>query len=107
MNQYTRNLLGASLAMLFLATTAIPISAVAQTPTPAPTEKAATPNHKHAAASAHVKAIQEALNKSGDKLKVDGLMGKSTRAALKKFQSEHKLKATGTANKATLKALGV
>ena len=63
--------------------------------------------HKRVAASEHVKAIQEALNKAGAKLKVDGLMGKGTHAALKEFQSKHGLKATGYANKATLKALDV
>jgi peptidoglycan hydrolase-like protein with peptidoglycan-binding domain len=105
MNLYTRNILGASLAILFIATTAIPVQA--QTPPPAPAEKAAATKQTHAAGSAHVKAIQEALNKSGANLKVDGFMGKDTHAALKKFQSEHKLKDTGTANKETLKALGV
>ena len=105
MNQYTRNILGASITMFFIASTAIP--AHAQTSAAAPAAKSATMKHSHAAASAHVKAIQEALNKNGAKLKADGFMGKHTRAALKKFQSEHKLKATGTANKETLKALGV
>ena len=105
MNQSTRNILGASITMLFIATTAIPVHA--ETPTPAPTEKAATLKHMHVAASANVKAMQEALNKSGAKLKVDGFMGKDTRAALKKFQTEHKLKDTGTGDKETLKALGI
>ena len=105
MNQSTRNILGASITMLFIATTAIPVHA--ETPTPAPAEKAATPKHMHAPASAHVKAMQEALNKSGANLKVDGFMGKDTRAALKKFQTEHKLKDTGTGDKETLKALGI
>ena len=105
MNQITRNILGVSFTMLFIATSAIPVHA--ETPTPAPTEKAATPKHTHSAASAHVKALQEALNKNGASLKVDGFMGKDTRAALMKFQSDHKLKDTGAADKETLKALGI
>ena len=105
MSQYKRNILGASLAMFFIATIAIPV--YAETAAAAPAEKAAVMKHKHAAGSAHIKAIQEALNKNGAKLKADGFMGKITRAALKKFQSEHKLKATGTADKETIKALGV
>lgn len=82
---------------------AVPMSALAQTPA----KKPAVHAHMKAVGSAHVKAIQEALNKSGAKLKVDGRMGKHTHAALKNFQSKHGLKATGTATKATLKALGV
>ncbi len=71
--------------------------------------KAAT--HKAAAhkvvGNAHVKAVQKALDKSGAKLKVDGLMGKKTEAALRAYQKKHSLKVTGTADKATLKSLGV
>ncbi len=60
----------------------------------------AAPNHQ-------VKAVQTALNKEGYKLEVDGKMGKSTRAALMKFQKTHKLAATGKADDATLKKLGI
>ncbi len=67
--------------------------------------------HKAAAhkvvGSPHVKAIQKALDKSGAKLKVDGLMGKGTEGALRAYQKKHGLKVTGTADKATLKSLGV
>ncbi len=63
--------------------------------------------HMRAAASPKVKAVQEALNKTGAKLKADGFMGARTRAAIKEFQSKHGLKATGYAGPATLKALGV
>jgi peptidoglycan hydrolase-like protein with peptidoglycan-binding domain len=62
---------------------------------------------KKAAPSKSVMAVQEALNKSGAKLKVDGLMGKQTRAALKKYQAANGLKATGQADKATRAKLGV
>jgi peptidoglycan hydrolase-like protein with peptidoglycan-binding domain len=54
-----------------------------------------------------VMAIQEALNKTGATLKVDGLMGKKTAAALKKFQKANSLKVTGKADEATLAKLGI
>ncbi|MFH1623882.1 MAG: peptidoglycan-binding domain-containing protein [Pseudomonadota bacterium] len=71
-------------------------------------EKAkATPIKAKAAKSEKVKAIQEALNKAGFDLKVDGHMGKTTRNAIKKFQKDNGLKATGRPNKATLAKLGI
>lgn len=54
-----------------------------------------------------VKAVQTALNKEGYKLEVDGKMGKQTRDALMKFQKAHGLPATGKADDATRKKLGV
>lgn len=57
--------------------------------------------------SDQVKAIQTALNNEGYKIKVDGLMGKQTHAALMKFQKSKGLPATGKADDATLKKLGV
>jgi len=57
--------------------------------------------------SNQVKAVQTALNREGYKLEVDGKMGKNTRTALMKFQKGHKLPATGKADDATLKKLGI
>ncbi len=57
--------------------------------------------------NAHVKAIQEALDKAGAKLKADGMMGPATKAALRAYQKKHGLKVTGAANAATLKSLHV
>ena len=55
-----------------------------------------------------VKALQTALNtKGGAKIKVDGLMGKETRDALKKYQSATGLQATGRSDAATRAKLGV
>ncbi len=88
------------------ATPANPCSAKSMGMKKAPMKK--TMMHKgNTAMKARVMAIQTALNKNGAMLKADGMMGMKTRAALKKFQSKHGLKATGYANKATLKALGV
>lgn len=95
-------------ALFFAVATALPLAASAGMTMghkKAAVHKAAA--HKVAAGSAHVKAIQKALDKSGAKLKVDGLMGKQTEAALRAYQKKHGLKVTGTADKATLKSLGV
>jgi peptidoglycan hydrolase-like protein with peptidoglycan-binding domain len=54
-----------------------------------------------------VKAVQEALKKEGYKLKVDGLMGKHTRSALKSYQKKNGLKVTGKPDEATLAKLKV
>lgn len=88
------------------------------TVTPLSTASAATPSgHKHAThhqaakkmahkgGSTSVKSVQEALNKQGATLKVDGKMGGKTKAALKSFQQAHGLKATGKLDKATKAAL--
>lgn len=60
-----------------------------------------------AAPNNQVKAVQTALNKEGYKLEVDGQLGKNTRTALVKFQKANKLPATGKADGATLKKLGI
>ena len=62
---------------------------------------------KASTGSASVKAVQEALNKNGASLKIDGKMGPGTRAALKKYQSANGLKATGRVDAATKTKLGV
>lgn len=60
-----------------------------------------------AAPSDQVKAVQTALNNEGYKVKVDGKMGPQTHDALMKFQKAKGLPATGKADAATLKKLGV
>ena len=59
------------------------------------------------AAEATIKALQEALNKQGITVKVDGVLNDDTRAALRKFQSQHHVPVTGEPDKATLDKLGV
>ena len=72
-------------------------------------EKKAAPKaaKKAAVSKAWVKQLQEALNKSGQKVKVDGVLGKETRAALKAYQKANNLKVTGRADKATQEKLGL
>jgi peptidoglycan hydrolase-like protein with peptidoglycan-binding domain len=92
---------------LFCLTATLPVPAFAQDRAQATEKKMTKKTVKKAKASKSVMAVQEALNKNGAKLKVDGLMGKGTRAALKKYQAANGLKATGRADKATRTKLGV
>lgn len=61
----------------------------------------------HKVGSPAVKNAQEALNRNGAKLAVDGKMGKKTVAAIKSFQKKNHLKATGKLDAKTKSALGV
>ncbi len=79
-----------------------PVAAPAPTPPPAPSMPAnLTP------AQQRVAKVQTALNANGAQLDVDGKWGRKTAAALKSFQAAHGLKATGTMNVITAKALGL
>jgi len=51
--------------------------------------------------------LQESLNKQGATIKVDGVLGDETRAAIRQFQSQHHLPVTGEPDQATLDKLGV
>jgi peptidoglycan hydrolase-like protein with peptidoglycan-binding domain len=74
------------------------------------------PRHPHSLASpparatlteATIKALQAALNKQGIVLKVDGVLNNETRAAIRKYQSQHQFPVTGEPDSATLEKLGV
>jgi cytoskeletal protein RodZ len=52
-----------------------------------------------------IKAVQEALNKDGYKLTVDGIVGHNTRSAIKNFQKKNDLKVTGRPDSQTLSKL--
>lgn len=56
---------------------------------------------------ATVRALQEAINKQGIAVAVDGKLNDSTRDAIRKYQSQHHLPVTGEPDKATLSKLGV
>ena len=60
--------------------------------------------HRH---SNRIQDVQRMLNQHGASLKVDGQLGPSTRAAVKKFQTDNGMKATGRLDKSTLDKLGV
>ena len=82
--------------------TALAFGAVAVVPTMTSPAAAAMAHHH---SSDTVKSAQEALNKNGANLAVDGKYGPKTRAAVKSFQQGHGLKVTGKLDKATLAAL--
>jgi len=112
MTKTTIRLAALSAALMFGVETVLPLAATAQTqPSPAPAapmkSMANKHMHHHHAGSAMVKSAQEALNKEGAALAVDGIMGPKTRAALKSYQQAHGLKATGRLDKATRAALKV
>ena len=98
MNPHPKSLAlaGAVVAAMLALATGLPGSvAYAQTaPPPALTE-------------ATVKALQEALNKQGIAVKADGVLTDETKAAIRKYQSQHHLPVTGEPDKATLDKLGV
>jgi hypothetical protein len=54
-----------------------------------------------------VKSLQAALNRNGAALRVDGMMGPATRAALKKYQSANGLPQSGRDDPATRAKLGI
>jgi peptidoglycan hydrolase-like protein with peptidoglycan-binding domain len=66
-----------------------------------------TQKHGNGSENAGMTGVQEALNRSGAELIVDGKYGQSTKMALKKFQTKNKLKPTGQADKATKLKLGL
>ena len=56
----------------------------------------------------YLRKVQQTLNDQGyDVGKVDGKWGPRTSAALKKFQGDHGIEATGQINEQTIAALGI
>ena len=99
-----------ALAVVALAgLTALAVSAQEPAPeaTQQGTEKAAPAKHHKAMPSAEIKAVQEALNQHGFNLKADGVMGRATKKALKKFQKDNGLKVTGKIDEPTKEKLGI
>jgi peptidoglycan hydrolase-like protein with peptidoglycan-binding domain len=54
-----------------------------------------------------IQSVQTALNANGAQLTVDGRSGPKTVAALRAYQTQHKLKVTGRPDRATVQALGI
>lgn len=76
----------------------------------APAHGRSQAQHKSQAAEMEmhrIEAVQRMLNQHGAKLKVDGHLGPMTRKALKKYQGDNGLKATGRLDKMTMDKLGV
>lgn len=75
------------------------LGASAQTTPPASTAAALS--------EATITALQEALTKQGIAVKPTGVLNDETRAAIRRYQSQHHLPVTGEPDKATLDKLGV
>ena len=60
-----------------------------------------------ALSAATITALQVALNRQGIAVKADGVLNDETRAAIRKYQTQHHLPVTGEPDKATLDKLGV
>jgi len=67
----------------------------------------AAPSASAPLSAATIKALQEALNKQGIAVKVDGVLGDETRAAIRSYQTQHHLPVSGEPDGATLDKLGV
>lgn len=61
----------------------------------------------HARSGGEVRELQEALNRKGASLHVDGIMGPHTRQALHHYQSQNGLKATGRIDSRTKQKLNI
>jgi len=68
---------------------------------------AATPTASASLSEATLTAVQQALNRQGIAVSVDGKLNDETRAAIRAFQTQHHLPATGEPDQATLDKLGV
>lgn len=91
----------ATLAVALVLVGAVPTSiALAQSTSPSAPATAAL-------SQSTISALQEALNKQGITVKVDGVLNEDTRAAIKKYQTQHHLPVTGEPDKATFDKLGV
>lgn len=116
MNRFVTPLSKAAATGILLATVTIPGIALAAgagmpaTEAAMPVKPAKPMTVKHATnmkRSTEIKALQEALNKSGAMLHVDGVLGPKTHAALFNYQKTHALKATGRIDKATRDSLKI
>ncbi len=63
--------------------------------------------HGQRMSHSRVRALQQALNEKGASLRVDGIMGPNTRAALRNYQQQNGLRATGTIDQQTRQSLNL
>ena len=80
---------------------------VTSAPPPPPPPPAKSATHAESCGNASCRGRADRTERHGAQLDVDGHMGPKTVAALKSFQKQHKLKATGKLDRATAKALGL
>jgi peptidoglycan hydrolase-like protein with peptidoglycan-binding domain len=73
--------------------------------TPARTESSPPMHPGHQQWSQRTALVQDALNSTGAKLKVDGVSGPNTEQALKNYQRQNNLQVTGQLDHATMTRL--
>lgn len=96
------------LAVALIAGMGMAGAVVAQAAEPAAAQPSTAMHHHHhhgMMGQKHIASVQQALNGNGAKLAVDGKWGPKTEAALKQFQQQHGLKATGHLDHATREQL--
>jgi len=87
----------------------VPANSKPPTPTPVPpkpTPKPTPPTIGPGAKGQDVNKAQQLLVKKGYKLRIDGVFGQMTEAAVRQFQNQHKLNVDGIVGPQTWKALG-
>jgi len=82
----------------------LPPPPVVVPPSPGPTY---TPAPRSVRRGYNVRSVQRALSELGYQVTVDGVFGRQTREALKDFQYNNGLEATGRIDRATLNKLGL
>ncbi|MGE5219836.1 MAG: peptidoglycan-binding domain-containing protein [Chloroflexota bacterium] len=96
------------LVSAFVASLAVPSWAADKSQKAAPKQEKAVKSAMSHENREEVKKVQEALKSKGeDPGNVDGVMGKKTEAALRKFQKTNALKVTGAMDDETAQKLGV
>jgi hypothetical protein len=98
-NRKLLQLVCATLLLGGLALISVPSGGLAQTPS----ASSASINLNEAT----IKALQQALNSQGIPITATGVLNDETRAAVRKYQTQHHLPVTGDPDKATLDKLGV
>jgi hypothetical protein len=96
------------LKKLALATVlAVTITVVGEWPNDAAFAQTTAPSAAAPVTESTIKAMQDALNQQGIAVTANGVLDDETRAAIRQYQSQHYLAATGEPDKATLDKLGV
>lgn len=102
---YSRSVALAAIVSLALCAPALGASRTSRHPARA--RHAVSQSPARTASHGRIRQAQQALDHTGAKLKVDGMMGPRTRKALRRFQRAHGLKTTGGLGPKTSHLLGI
>jgi|SRR5690349_10449052 peptidoglycan hydrolase-like protein with peptidoglycan-binding domain len=90
-----------TLTPLALATAAVPNAGTGASPSSSVAQMSSPTQERHAAYSHRVALWQEALDSVGANVRIDGVLGPATEAALKHYQQQNGLPTTGQLDAAT------